>query len=215
MRSSPLGILSSSGNLSLQEMFNCIEDDCKITHPNKIAIDATKLYCLTIKMAIENYSKVDIYENLVSCCKIILKNDLLLQILTDSKSKPGPTMMQPIEPIKSIKPIEICKVKYTKADGYHIGYLGIALQLAWYELFNGTNFMKSLINVILKGGDTDTNGCIAGSILGAFYGFDSIPKKWVKTVQINKDDNYRLKEYIFIDQSESNLDFLVDELCKL
>ena len=33
------------------------------------------------------------------------------------------------------------------------------------------------MTIIMEGGDADTNGCIAGSMMGAK--FDNIPQKWI------------------------------------
>ena len=35
---------------------------------------------------------------------------------------------------------------------------------------------------IARGGDTDTNGCIVGALIGARFGVDHIPKDWIATV---------------------------------
>ena len=34
----------------------------------------------------------------------------------------------------------------------------------------------------MRGGDTDTNAAISGALLGAVYGIESLPERWVKTV---------------------------------
>ncbi|CAI2367978.1 unnamed protein product [Moneuplotes crassus] len=40
----------------------------------------------------------------------------------------------------------------------------------------------------MGGGDTDTNACIAGGLIGAIVGFDGLPKK-AKTKVLNWDNN--------------------------
>ena len=37
---------------------------------------------------------------------------------------------------------------------------------------------EALIAVVNAGGDTDTNGAVAGAVLGARFGLDAIPKRW-------------------------------------
>ena len=32
----------------------------------------------------------------------------------------------------------------------------------------------------MKGEDTDTNAAICGTLLGAVYGIDAVPERWVK-----------------------------------
>ena len=53
----------------------------------------------------------------------------------------------------------------------------------------------------MKGGDTDTNLCIAGAILGAFYGISDIPPQWINTVTMT---NPRFYKYSEIDQHNIN-----------
>lgn len=35
----------------------------------------------------------------------------------------------------------------------------------------------------MRGGDTDTNACIVGALLGARFGIDEIPYEWIKTIK--------------------------------
>lgn len=63
-----------------------------------------------------------------------------------------------------------------------LGYFGVALQSALYELRTSKSFEESLVRIISIGGDTDTNGCIGAALLGARFGVDAIPKDWMQTV---------------------------------
>jgi ADP-ribosylglycohydrolase len=72
-----------------------------------------------------------------------------------------------------------------------IGYTLKALSAALWAYFNSPDFETGILKIINEGGDADTNACIAGSILGAKYGFNSIPEKYInglknKTLLENK-----------------------------
>jgi len=54
------------------------------------------------------------------------------------------------------------------------------------------------------GGDTDTNGCIAGALLGAYYGYDKIPKEWIKSVDNPIYTVNRLKTYPDVNAKKFN-----------
>jgi ADP-ribosylglycohydrolase len=45
-----------------------------------------------------------------------------------------------------------------------------------------SDFEDALVSVIRAGGDTDTNACIVGGLLGAYHGIDKIPQKWLTSV---------------------------------
>jgi ADP-ribosyl-[dinitrogen reductase] hydrolase len=64
-------------------------------------------------------------------------------------------------------------------DGPDMGFTlftaGIALQVAG----EGLDFEEGLRYVVGLGGDTDTNAAVAGALLGALHGIDSIPPGWL------------------------------------
>ena len=54
-------------------------------------------------------------------------------------------------------------------------------QAVW-ELAHGDSFEDAVVHAISLGGDTDSNGAVCGSLLGAVYGVDAIPERWRKVV---------------------------------
>ena len=44
------------------------------------------------------------------------------------------------------------------------------------------NFEEALVALVNAGGDTDTNGALAGAVLGARYGASAIPLRWISHV---------------------------------
>jgi ADP-ribosyl-[dinitrogen reductase] hydrolase len=63
-------------------------------------------------------------------------------------------------------------------DGTSIGFTLKAMQAGLWCLEHSADFEESLVTVIQAGGDTDTNGAVAGAILGALHGVESIPERW-------------------------------------
>jgi ADP-ribosylglycohydrolase len=64
-------------------------------------------------------------------------------------------------------------------DSETMGYTLKGLSAGAWAYYNSTTFEETLLSIIHEGGDADTNGAIAGSILGAKYGYSSIPEKWI------------------------------------
>lgn len=58
------------------------------------------------------------------------------------------------------------------------GFVRVAFRLAFWELLHAPSFEAALIDVVNRGGDADTNGAIAGALLGAHAGEDRIPPEW-------------------------------------
>lgn len=50
-----------------------------------------------------------------------------------------------------------------------------ALSASLWAVWHTTSVEEGIDKVILQGGDADTNGCIAGALLGIKYGYSSIP----------------------------------------
>lgn len=49
-----------------------------------------------------------------------------------------------------------------------------------------TDFKNILLNIVNQGGDTDNNAAVAGQVLGAYLGYQKLPKEWLYTL-INKE----------------------------
>lgn len=74
-------------------------------------------------------------------------------------------------------------------DGMSMGFTLLALQIGLIGYWRATSFEEYLRRVIEAGGDTDTNGAIAGAILGARFGIDAIPQRWrSKVAEIRTDE---------------------------
>ncbi len=72
-------------------------------------------------------------------------------------------------------------------EQWGMGYTLKALAAALWAYTYAESFEQGLLAIINEGGDADTNGCIAASVLGAKFGYDSIPKRWI-------DGIYRVDE---------------------
>jgi ADP-ribosylglycohydrolase len=55
-----------------------------------------------------------------------------------------------------------------------MGWVLIALQNAFYHLLASDLFRSGVTETILQGGDTDTNACITGALIGAVEGISQI-----------------------------------------
>jgi len=64
------------------------------------------------------------------------------------------------------------------------GFVRVAFRLAFWELMHAPTFVAGLIDCVDRGGDADTNGAIAGALLGARFGEDKIPSTWSEQVMV-------------------------------
>lgn len=60
------------------------------------------------------------------------------------------------------------------------GYVVDTLEAVFWVLLNSNSYQESVLKAVNLGEDTDTVAAITGGLAGLYYGFNSIPKKWVK-----------------------------------
>ncbi|WP_157764836.1 ADP-ribosylglycohydrolase family protein [Acidovorax delafieldii] len=62
------------------------------------------------------------------------------------------------------------------------GFVRIAFFHAFHHMLRSTPFIDALQNVLGYGGDTDTNACIVGGLVGARVGLFGIPRQTIEAV---------------------------------
>ncbi len=71
---------------------------------------------------------------------------------------------------------------WLKQDQRLIGHTLICLQAGLWAAVTQLDFEIALRGIIEGGGDTDTNGAVAGAVLGARYGASAIPQRWLNCI---------------------------------
>jgi ADP-ribosyl-[dinitrogen reductase] hydrolase len=67
------------------------------------------------------------------------------------------------------------------------GYVVHTLQTALYDALTADTAEDAIITAVNRGGDTDTIGAVTGAIVGARFGADALPDRWVNTID-HRDD---------------------------
>ncbi|MCM2358815.1 MAG: ADP-ribosyl-[dinitrogen reductase] hydrolase [Geobacteraceae bacterium] len=73
-------------------------------------------------------------------------------------------------------------------DHYHglsTGYVVDTMQTVFHHFFRGRDFEECLVGAVNQGGDADTTAAIVGSLAGACYGMEGIPRRWLKKMDKN------------------------------
>jgi ADP-ribosyl-[dinitrogen reductase] hydrolase len=65
---------------------------------------------------------------------------------------------------------------------HHMGGCATALRNAFFRLLHARTLEEGVVATVRAGGDTDTTGAIAGALLGAVYGRETIPAQWRQMV---------------------------------
>ncbi|MEI6305624.1 MAG: ADP-ribosyl-[dinitrogen reductase] hydrolase [Deltaproteobacteria bacterium] len=68
--------------------------------------------------------------------------------------------------------------------GLATGYVVDTMQTVFHWFFRARSFEECLVGTVNQGGDADTTGAICGMLAGAYYGMDTIPKRWLRKMDV-------------------------------
>ena len=166
MRISPLGIFGAT--CDLEQVARWAQEDAAITHPNEICVQANALFAMAVSCAISSGAgPQELYSRVHGWTQEMRANDDLLRVVSQAQDVPPND--------------------YVSSQGWVL----IAFQNALWQLLHAQNVEEGVVDTVMRGGDTDTNAAIAGALLGAVYGRDSIPAQWVEAVLNCRPDPMR------------------------
>jgi ADP-ribosyl-[dinitrogen reductase] hydrolase len=70
--------------------------------------------------------------------------------------------------------------RFEPYGGLATAYVVDTMQTVFHYFFTTRDFEECIVRTVNHGGDADTTGAIAGMLAGAYYGLESIPKRWLK-----------------------------------
>ena len=152
MRISPLAIFGHAAPPG--ELAQWAREDAKLSHPNPVCQDAGALFVITIQQALITGAPAKVVY--AQAMKWAVEHKLHADVL------------------KSLSDSESARPDYESNEGW----VCVALQNAFWQLLHASSFEAGIVDTVMQGGDTDTNGAIAGALLGAVHGLEAIPQQW-------------------------------------
>jgi ADP-ribosyl-[dinitrogen reductase] hydrolase len=157
MRVSPMGIFGWRHPASA--VASWARADALLTHPHQVTQDANALFAVTIAHAVAGGpSPGDLYGFALSWA---------------DEEHLHPDIRERLERAASTPPPD-----YLRQQGWVL----TAFQNAFFRLLHAPSLELGIIDTVMCGGDTDTNACIAGSLLGACYGREAVPRRWQEKI---------------------------------
>lgn len=190
MRIMPLALvgmkLMTINNKNLDEY---IKEEVLMTHPNKLCYYTAKLY---VKILIYLMLKGELYKdkkgNVQQSGSELIEKEALRIIDEDEFTNSSALKRLVLSSRKTPYYVNRFVSGSYDIDGESMGFMFVSLQIAFYELYNAKSYEAGMRDIIKYGGDTDTNCAIAGAMLGAKFGYDNIPKRWIKAIMEAKYD---------------------------
>ena len=169
MRISPVITLLDKYDPS--KSFDLINKYTSLTHSHPRSVIASIIYLELLQQLLE-YDKLESIENVF---KITQK--MYFQILPFK-------YVDELSTYNDFFNMKLLDKQYSelKSSGYVVDTLFSAIWCFYYS----NSFEDAVLKAVNLGGDTDTIASITGSLAGIYYGYDSIPKKWINKI-IKKD----------------------------
>lgn len=166
-RSQSNGALMRAAVLSLFPD-NVIIENCKITNPSSVSVEANIIYTRAIKYSLSGYTKDRIYRKILKEITVPILKEYLLKAYNGED---------------------------VNVDTKQKGWVVFGFYCAFYGLFQFDSYKEAIDEIIRKGGDTDTNACIAGGLLGAFYGYSNLFDEERENIITMTEANYSIEEH--------------------
>jgi ADP-ribosylglycohydrolase len=151
MRSIGLGIWS--WRLSAHDAANAARGDARLSHPSPSCQHANAAYVVAVRHLVLNAGDGDGALRAASAALDDEGADEVRGWLREAESGSGPP--------------------------YHsnAGFVRIGFTHAFRHMMLETQFIEALRETLAGGGDTDTNGCIVGGLMGALHGEEGVPER--------------------------------------
>jgi ADP-ribosylglycohydrolase len=154
LRVAPIGIFGARIWSGVVELW--AHEDGLLTHMDPVCLSANELLAVAIANAVcEPTAPRALFESITHHAE---ESTILREIIRRARKTPPADYL-------------------TRPD-----VVAVALHNALWQLTHVPSFEEALVHTIAHGGDTAGNAAVCGALLGAVYGIQAIPKKWVKAV---------------------------------
>ncbi len=150
MRIAPLGVWGH--RLSEEDLGKAVCQDNRLTHPNPTCQHSSALYCIAIQHLMLNPKDNEgAFQTAEEWAKTLGNREVQEWLSLAERNQ---------------------DVGYTPS----IGFVKYGFVHAFRHLKYKTSYIDAIFETLSGGGDTDTNACIVGGLVGAYHGEEGIPE---------------------------------------
>ena len=149
------------------EAMTIIHNVSSLTHAHKRSLIACGIYISVASMLMGNY-------DLFTAVKIGVNK----AIEHYNKHNEFVEELPYYERLSDIKAFINVPIESIKSSGYVV----YTLEASIWSLLNTDSYKDCVLTAVNLGGDTDTVAAVAGGLAGLYYGYDSIPSKWLSVI---------------------------------
>lgn len=160
------GLVAMYYGKSSEDLINAIIKDVELTHSHPEVKEIAVIYGMMLYKAIRNENADRIYQWGKNHC---------------SKSKLVFALYNTVDNYQTSFVYNNETYDISHIDSKNTGFVGFAFWLLLQAIKNHRSYRDAILEVVGYGGDTDTNACIVGAVIGALYP-DTIPTKWIESL---------------------------------
>ena len=84
----------------------------------------------------------------------------------------------------------------TREEVNDSGWAVSTLEAALWAFNTTGTFADGMVAAVNLGGDSDSIGAVYGQIAGAYYGFEAIPRRWVRAIKTWQSVDGLVEEFV-------------------
>lgn len=85
-----------------------------------------------------------------------------------------------------------------------MGYTLKTMSAGFWALKYATSYQDGILKIVQAGGDADTNAAVAGALLGAKFGVQSIPQCWLNELAYKQQLETRIEQLLYLVNEQIN-----------
>lgn len=165
------------------------ENICKITHYDPRCIGSCVAVCVAISLMLQGVSDFD---EIIR--RTIKESSGYDSQVTASLEQAINTSLQELDLDEGLNP----------GESNRMGYTLKTMSAGFWALKNANSYQDGILQIIHEGGDADTNGAVAGALLGAKYGMTNIPSEWVSGLYAKQELDSKIDALLAVIESSNN-----------
>lgn len=183
MRVAPIGLYGATHGWSLEETAKLAGDVAELTHLHPLSTYPSAALAVIVQLCVLEDEKIDAnhFESIIGKS---------LEVVSGVYGADAPAMENFQKLIRKVPQLEDNLLRDWEIIENGLGGGWVAeetLAIAVFSVMRHIDdFNACMICAVNHGGDSDSTGAVAGNIIGAIIGYDAIPDKFTKSIQLKE-----------------------------
>lgn len=183
MRVAPIGLYGATHGWSLEETAKLAGEVAELTHLHPLSTYPSAALAVIVQLCVLEDEKIDAnhFESIIGKS---------LEVVSGVYGADAPAMENFQKLIRKVPQLEDNLLRDWEIIENGLGGGWVAeetLAIAVFSVMRHIDdFNACMICAVNHGGDSDSTGAVAGNIIGAIIGYDAIPDKFTKSIQLKE-----------------------------